>query len=60
MSSTRFDLDHVRTINLPRHTRADGEVVVAEEAAVPFRIERLFTLTAPSAVATRTGSARSS
>lgn len=48
MSSTRFDLDHVRTINLPRHTRADGEVVVAEAATVPFRIERLCTLTAPS------------
>ena len=38
----------VRTIELPRHTRADGEVVVAEAAAhVPFAIERIFTITAP-------------
>jgi UDP-2-acetamido-3-amino-2,3-dideoxy-glucuronate N-acetyltransferase len=49
MSSALFDLDHVRIINLPRHARADGEVVVAEVAAhVPFQIERMFNLAAPS------------
>jgi dTDP-4-dehydrorhamnose 3,5-epimerase-like enzyme len=38
-----------RLIDLPRHTRADGEVVVADAAAqVPFRIERMFVLTAPA------------
>jgi dTDP-4-dehydrorhamnose 3,5-epimerase-like enzyme len=36
-------------IELPRHARADGEVIVAEVAAqVPFRIERMFALTAPA------------
>lgn len=41
-------LTEARLIDLPRHVRTDGEVVVAEAAAqVPFRIERLFTLTAP-------------
>jgi dTDP-4-dehydrorhamnose 3,5-epimerase-like enzyme len=49
MPSALFDLDHIRIINLPRHARADGEVVVAEVAAqVPFRIERMFALTAPA------------
>jgi dTDP-4-dehydrorhamnose 3,5-epimerase-like enzyme len=44
-------LTDVRLIDLPRHARSDGEVVVAEAAAqVPFRIERLFTLTAPAGV----------
>jgi dTDP-4-dehydrorhamnose 3,5-epimerase-like enzyme len=38
-----------RLIELPRHARADGEVIVAEAAAqVPFRIERMFALTAPA------------
>ena len=38
-----------RLIELPRHTRGDGEVIVAEAAAqVPFRIERLFALSAPA------------
>jgi dTDP-4-dehydrorhamnose 3,5-epimerase-like enzyme len=38
-----------RLITLPRHARADGEVVVAEAAAqVPFRIERVFALAAPT------------
>ena len=38
-----------RLIELPRHARADGEVVVAEAAAqVPFRIERMFALSAPA------------
>jgi len=37
-----------RLIELPRHARADGEVIVAEAAAqVPFRIERMFALAAP-------------
>ncbi len=48
MTADLFNLSHVRTIDLPRHTRADGEVVVAEVAAqVPFRIERMFALVAP-------------
>jgi len=38
-----------RLIELPRHVRADGEVVVAEAATqVPFRIERMFALSAPA------------
>jgi dTDP-4-dehydrorhamnose 3,5-epimerase-like enzyme len=38
-----------RLIELPRHARADGEVVVAEAAVqVPFRIERMFALSAPA------------
>ena len=37
-----------RLVTLPRHARADGEVVVAETARqVPFRIERMFALAAP-------------
>src|SRR5262245_35892208 len=41
-------LTDAHLIDLPRHASTDGEVVVAEAAAqVPFRIERLFTLTAP-------------
>lgn len=49
MPSVLFDLDHIRIISLPRHARADGEVVVAEVTAqVPFRIERMFALTAPA------------
>jgi dTDP-4-dehydrorhamnose 3,5-epimerase-like enzyme len=48
MTADLFNLSHVRTIDLPRHARADGEVVVAEAAAqVPFRIERMFALAAP-------------
>src|SRR5690349_6786295 len=42
-------LGEARLIELPRHARADGEVVVAEAAAqVPFRIERMFALAAPA------------
>ncbi|HJU29576.1 MAG TPA: FdtA/QdtA family cupin domain-containing protein [Candidatus Binataceae bacterium] len=38
-----------RLIELPRHARADGEVIVAQAAAqVPFRIERMFALAAPA------------
>jgi dTDP-4-dehydrorhamnose 3,5-epimerase-like enzyme len=40
-------LTEARLIELPRHARADGEVIVAEAAAqVPFRIERMFALAA--------------
>ena len=36
-------------VELPRHTRADGEVVVADAAAqVPFQIQRMFVLAAPA------------
>ncbi len=39
----------VRLIDLPRHDRGDGALVVAETGAhVPFAIVRLFTLTAPA------------
>jgi dTDP-4-dehydrorhamnose 3,5-epimerase-like enzyme len=42
------DLADARLIDLPRHARADGEVIVAEAAMqVPFRIERMFALVAP-------------
>jgi dTDP-4-dehydrorhamnose 3,5-epimerase-like enzyme len=42
-------LSDARLIDLPRHARADGEVVVAEAGAqVPFRIERMFALAAPA------------
>jgi dTDP-4-dehydrorhamnose 3,5-epimerase-like enzyme len=42
-------LSDARLIDLPRHARADGEVVVVEAAAqVPFRIERMFALAAPA------------
>ncbi|MGN6750404.1 MAG: sugar 3,4-ketoisomerase [Xanthobacteraceae bacterium] len=38
-----------RLIELPRHARSDGEVIVAQAAAqVPFRIERMFALAAPA------------
>ena len=40
-------LSDARLIDLPRHARADGEVIVAEAAAqVPFRTERMFALAA--------------
>jgi dTDP-4-dehydrorhamnose 3,5-epimerase-like enzyme len=42
-------LSEARLIELPRHAREDGEVIVAEAASqVPFRIERMFALTAPA------------
>ena len=42
-------LTDARLIDLARHARAADEVIVAEAAAqVPFRIERIFTLTAPA------------
>jgi hypothetical protein len=38
-----------RLVDLPRHVRDDGEVVVAEAATgVPFDIARLFVLRAPA------------
>lgn len=44
---TLFDLRDVREIDLPRHVRNDGEVVVAESGdRVPFAIARMFTVTA--------------
>jgi UDP-2-acetamido-3-amino-2,3-dideoxy-glucuronate N-acetyltransferase len=44
-------LDQVRLIDLPRHVRDDGEVVVAEAATgVPFAMARLFVLRAPPGV----------
>lgn len=42
------DVGDVLLIELPRHARQDGEIVVAQAAAqVPFAIARMFTLTAP-------------
>jgi dTDP-4-dehydrorhamnose 3,5-epimerase-like enzyme len=42
-------IEETRVVELPRHTRADGEVVVADAAAqVPFRIQRMFVLAAPA------------
>ena len=42
-------IEDARLVALPRHARADGEVVVAEVAAqVPFPIERMFALAAPA------------
>lgn len=47
MATATFALDAVRTIELPRHARSDGEVVVAEAGhAVPFAIARMFTVRA--------------
>jgi hypothetical protein len=41
-------LDEARLVELPRHSRDGGEVVVAEAATgVPFAIARLFVLRAP-------------
>ncbi len=48
MTAKLFDLRDVRTIDLPRHARNDGEVVIAESGdSVPFAIARVFTVTAP-------------
>jgi len=42
-------VDAARLIDLPRHARADGAVVVAEaDAQVPFAIARMFTVAAPT------------
>jgi dTDP-4-dehydrorhamnose 3,5-epimerase-like enzyme len=43
------NLGDVRLVDLPRHQRADGEVVVAESAVqVPFAIARMFTVKGPA------------
>jgi dTDP-4-dehydrorhamnose 3,5-epimerase-like enzyme len=43
------EVTHAHLIDLPRHARPDGEVVVAEaEAEVPFPIKRMFALAAPA------------
>ena len=40
-------VESVQFIELPRHARDDGEIVVAQVAAqVPFPIKRIFTVTA--------------
>lgn len=45
------DLSAVGIVELPRHCRDDGEVVVAEGLTnVPFAIARMFTLRAPKGV----------
>ena len=45
-------LADVRLVELPRHIRDDGEVVVAEGGTgVPFAIARLFVLRAPEGAA---------
>src|SRR6516225_4476208 len=42
-------IEETRVVELPRHTRADGEVVVADAAAqVPFQIQRMFVLASPA------------
>ena len=42
-------IGEARLIELPRHARTDGEVIVAEATAqVPFRVERMFALAAPA------------
>jgi dTDP-4-dehydrorhamnose 3,5-epimerase-like enzyme len=42
------DIADVRMIELPRHAREDGEIVVAQAfSQVPFAITRMFTLAAP-------------
>jgi dTDP-4-dehydrorhamnose 3,5-epimerase-like enzyme len=42
-------VEDARVVELPRHARADGEVVVADAAAqVPFPIQRMFVLAAPA------------
>jgi dTDP-4-dehydrorhamnose 3,5-epimerase-like enzyme len=42
-------IEDARVVELPRHARADGEVVVADAAAqIPFPIQRMFVLAAPA------------
>jgi dTDP-4-dehydrorhamnose 3,5-epimerase-like enzyme len=42
-------IEDARMVELLRHARADGEVVVADAAAqVPFPIQRMFVLAAPA------------
>lgn len=50
MSIRFFAAADVRTVELPRFSREDGTIVVAQtDAHVPFAIARMFTLTAPLA-----------
>ncbi len=42
-----YRVPDVRLLELPRFARADGEVVVADRAELPFVVARMFTLTAP-------------
>jgi dTDP-4-dehydrorhamnose 3,5-epimerase-like enzyme len=46
-AATLYTVRDVRLLELPRFSRADGEIVVAQAAQVPFAITRMFTLTAP-------------
>jgi len=45
---TSVSVADLRSIELPRHARDNGAVVVAEMPAVPFAIARMFTLHAPA------------
>jgi hypothetical protein len=48
MAANLFNINDVRMIELPRHARDDGEIVVAQGGAqVPFTIARMFTIRAP-------------
>jgi dTDP-4-dehydrorhamnose 3,5-epimerase-like enzyme len=46
-AATRYTVRDVHLLELPRFSRADGEIVVAQATQVPFEIARMFTLTAP-------------
>jgi dTDP-4-dehydrorhamnose 3,5-epimerase-like enzyme len=42
------ELSDARLVDLPRHARPDGEVIVAESTAhVPFQVARMFALASP-------------
>jgi UDP-2-acetamido-3-amino-2,3-dideoxy-glucuronate N-acetyltransferase len=45
---TWYRISDIRLIDLPRHVREDGALVVAEAPHVPFLIPRIFTITAPA------------
>jgi dTDP-4-dehydrorhamnose 3,5-epimerase-like enzyme len=42
------ELGDARLITLPKHVDADGVLVVAEAAQIPFQIQRMFTIVAPA------------
>jgi hypothetical protein len=43
-----FSVRDVRLVELPRHAREDGEIVVAQcSTDVPFAVARMFTIRAP-------------
>jgi len=46
-AATLYTVHDVHFLELPRFTRADGEIVVAQATHIPFAITRMFTLTAP-------------